>query len=61
VRVTGRKKCNQNFIPKTIKEETTSSVGGVEDPDIYRRLTLKWILPMGICEFGLISLRHMIT
>jgi len=32
VRVTGREKCNQNFIAKTLEEETTSSVGGRGGP-----------------------------
>ena len=36
VLVTGREKCNHNFIPKTLKEETTSIVGVVENLDIYR-------------------------
>jgi len=35
--------------------------GGVEDLDMYRRLTLKWISTIGVRGFGLVSLRHRLT
>jgi hypothetical protein len=40
----GKRKMQSEFYSETLKGETTWNVGGLEDLDICRRLTLKWIL-----------------